>query len=93
MNSNGPGGTSGAHTTCCEERPFSCEFLARLQELCLHGSQCLLSAQASWLYLVRVTTYRKLENLCVCVCVCVCVVVMGMDGQLIVLFIATGSVS
>ncbi len=20
-NSNGPGGTSGAHTTCCEERP------------------------------------------------------------------------
>ncbi len=21
MNSNGPGGTSGAHTTCCEERP------------------------------------------------------------------------
>ncbi len=38
MNSNGPGGTSGAHTTCCEERPA-----------CLHGSQCLLSAQASWL--------------------------------------------
>ncbi len=21
MNSNGPGGISGAHTTCCEERP------------------------------------------------------------------------
>ncbi len=21
MNSNGPGGTSGAHTTCCEEWP------------------------------------------------------------------------
>ncbi len=21
MNSNGPGGTLGAHTTCCEERP------------------------------------------------------------------------
>ncbi len=34
---------------------FSCEFLARLQELCLHGSQCLLSAQASWLCQVRVT--------------------------------------
>ncbi len=34
---------------------FSCEFLARVQELCLHGSQCLLSAQASWLCLVRVT--------------------------------------
>ena len=26
---------------------FSCEFLARLQELCLHGSQCLFSVQAS----------------------------------------------
>ncbi len=34
---------------------FSCEFLARLQELCLHGSQYLLSAQASWLCQVRVT--------------------------------------
>ncbi len=34
---------------------FSCEFLSRLQELCLHGSQCLLSAQASWLCQVRVT--------------------------------------
>ena len=27
----------------------SCEFLAWLQELCLHGSQYLFSAQASWL--------------------------------------------
>ncbi len=35
---------------------FSCEFLARLQELCLHGSQCLLSAQVSWLYQVHITT-------------------------------------
>ncbi len=26
-NSNCPGGTSGAHTTCCDGRPFSCEFL------------------------------------------------------------------
>ncbi len=34
---------------------FSCEFLARLQELCLHSSQCLLSAQASWLCQVCVT--------------------------------------
>ncbi len=34
---------------------FSCELLARLQELFLHGSQCLLSAQASWLCQVRVT--------------------------------------
>ncbi len=32
---------------------FSCEFLARLQELCLHGSQCLLSA--SWICQVCVT--------------------------------------
>ncbi len=44
--------TSDAHTTCL----FSREFLARLQELSLHGSQCLLSAQASWLCQVRVTT-------------------------------------
>ncbi len=64
---------------------FSCEFLARLQELCLHGSQCLLSAQASWLCQVRVTAWRLQENLhlhflhacmclhdCVCVCLCVC---------------------
>ncbi len=28
---------------------FSYKFVARLQELCLHGSQCLLSVQASWL--------------------------------------------
>ncbi len=34
---------------------FSCKFLARLQELCLHGSQCLLSTQAFWLCQVRVT--------------------------------------
>ncbi len=34
---------------------FSCEFLVRLQELCLHGSQCLLSAQASWLCQVHIT--------------------------------------
>ncbi len=34
---------------------FSCKFLARLQELCLHGSQCLLSAQASWLCQVCIT--------------------------------------
>ena len=34
-----------------------CEFLARLQELCLHGSQCLLSAQASLLCQVGVTTH------------------------------------
>ncbi len=34
---------------------FSCEFLARLQELCLYGSQCMLSAQASWLCQVRMT--------------------------------------
>ncbi len=35
---------------------FSCEFLARLQELCLYGSQCLLSAQTSWLCQVHVIT-------------------------------------
>ncbi len=49
-------GLLGAHTTCCEERLFSCEFLAWLQELCLHGSQRLLSAHASWLCQVRVVT-------------------------------------
>ena len=34
---------------------FSCEFLARLQELCLHGSQCRLSAQATWPCQVHIT--------------------------------------
>ncbi len=34
---------------------FSCDFLAWLQELCLHGSQCLLSAQASWVCQVCMT--------------------------------------
>ncbi len=34
---------------------FSCEYLAWLQELCLHGSQCLLSAQASWVCQVCMT--------------------------------------
>ncbi len=34
---------------------LSCEFLAWLQELCLHGSQCLLSAQAFWLCQVHMT--------------------------------------
>ncbi len=33
---------------------FSCKFLARLQELCLHSSLCLLK-QVSWLCLVHVT--------------------------------------
>ncbi len=45
---------------------FSCEFLARLHELCLHGSQYLLSAQASWLYQVHITSSRLQENLLVC---------------------------
>ncbi len=66
---------------------FSCEFLARLQELCLHGSQCLLSAQASWLCQVCITlvvarefafafacvcVHVRESSVCVCVCVCVC---------------------
>ncbi len=38
---NGPGGTSGAHTTW-RKGLFSCKFLARLQELWVQGSQCLL---------------------------------------------------
>ncbi len=60
---------------------FFYEFLARLQELCLHGSQCLLSAQASWLCQVRITTSSCKTSsffpFCVCVCasVCVCVCV------------------
>ncbi len=42
----------------------SCQFLARLQGLCLHGSLCLLSAQASWLCQVRITASdRQLDNL------------------------------
>ncbi len=57
---------------------FFCDFLARLQELCLHGSQCLLSAQASWLCQVRVTASScKIICLCLCVCVCVKLPVLG----------------
>ncbi len=51
---------------------FSCEFLARLQELCLHGSQCPLSAQASWLCQVcmnRPAAARQIAFLHLCVCV------------------------
>ncbi len=49
---------------------FSCEFLAQLQELCLHGSQCLLSVHdllAVAIEFLRVRVYA------VYVCVCVCV--------------------
>ena len=38
---------------------FSCKFLARLQEHSLHGSQCLLSTQASWVCQVCVTAARE----------------------------------
>ncbi len=42
---------------------FSCEFLAQLQELCLHGSKCLLSVQASWLCQVC-TTASGCKRIC-----------------------------
>ncbi len=48
-----------------------CEFLARLQELCLHGSQCLLSAQASWLCQVRMTA-SGCKRICMYVFMYVC---------------------
>ncbi len=44
---------------------FSCEFLARLQEVCLHGSLCLLSALPSWLCQMHITSSRLQENVCV----------------------------
>ncbi len=52
---------SGAHTTCCEERSVllwvpSPAPGALLAQLIVHGSQCLLSAQAPWLCQVRMTT-------------------------------------
>ncbi len=43
---------------------FPCDFLARLQELCLHGSQCLLSAQAS-------ASGCKRISMCMCASVCI----------------------
>ena len=67
----GPGGTSGAHTQQLRGM-VSCEYLARLQELASTGSQCLLSAQASWLRQVCMTELsaaREFAFLCVCVCV------------------------
>ena len=54
--SNGPGGTSGAHTTCCEEvagPPASS--LPGLQELHSTGTSYLPSAQVRWLDQQRVT--------------------------------------
>ncbi len=79
MNSNGPGGTSGVPTPLAVKKdPFSCEFLAGLQELCLHDSLCLVSAQASWLCQVCVTVSSS-KRICICmcgyVCMCVCVCV------------------
>ncbi len=71
-NSNGLDGTSGAYITCCEDRPVLLrEFLARPQDICLHDSQCLLSAQASWLYQVRITASgcKKISILHFCMCV------------------------
>ncbi len=41
--SNGPGGTSVPTPLAVMKGLFSCEFPAQLQELCLHGSQCLFS--------------------------------------------------
>ena len=43
--SSGPGGTSGAHTTCCGKATAwsSCKLLARPQELPCTGSYCLVS--------------------------------------------------
>ncbi len=65
MNSNGPGGTSGAHTTCCEERPA-----------CMAHSACsvhrhpgsALAAAREFAFCICI--------LCVCVCVCVCVTIL-----------------
>ncbi len=53
---------------------FSCEFLAWLQELCLHGSQCLLSA-------VNITA-RRCKRICKCVCLLECVYVCLQCGWL-----------
>ncbi len=56
---------------------FSCEFLVQLQELCLHSSQCLLSAQASCLPSARKFAF------CVCVCVCVWIIIGFVNSFLI----------
>ncbi len=71
MNSNGPGGTSGAHTTYCEERPV----LLRVRSFaCMAHSACLVhrhlgSARFAW-------PPSGSKRICICfafVCVCVCV--------------------
>ncbi len=70
---------------------FSCECLARLQELCLHGSQCLLSAQASWLCQVLITASgckricKKKVYVCMCMYVCMYVCTLGVPSRSIVL--------
>ncbi len=75
MKSNGPGGTSGAYTTCCEERlvllrvpnPAPGALLAclTLLILALPGARDHLAAAREFTFCI----------LCVCVCVCVCVYV------------------
>ena len=66
-NSNGPGGTSGAHITSCEERSVLLRVPSPLQELCLHGSLCLLCARASWLCQVRITV-SGCKRICMYAC-------------------------
>ncbi len=72
---------------------FSYEFVAWLQELCLHGSQCLLSVQASWLCLAAAREFAfafVCVNVCVYVCVCgefVCVCLCKcIEGIFFILF-------
>ncbi len=67
MQQNGLGGTSGAHTTCCEERLVPLQVLSlapgAFPGAFLAGSQCLLSAQTSWLCQVHIAANRLQENL------------------------------
>ena len=70
ISAKGTCGTSGAHTHWLRGMVSPPRVPSPAQECALHGSQCLLGAQAFWLCQVHVTALRQQKNLqffCVCV--------------------------
>ncbi len=79
-----PGGTLGAHTTCCEERPV--EFLA-------HGSRSFAyTAHSACLVPRHPGSASGLQEnfVCMYVCVCVCVCVYVCVGVCVCVYVCVG---